>query len=253
MMIHKAEKLAGLRDQIRQIEGIGEAAGHPVLPFGIESIDRALPDRGLPLGGMHEVRGPSQRGRDGAATGFCAALLARLQVQDDRPALWLERGDDLYLPGLTRYGLKAGKVLTVSHVVKDADMLWAMEEALSSGAVCAVVGEVRAADFTASRRLQLAAETGGVTGFMLSEGGMPGAATALTRWQVGAEPSLATDLPGVGTVAWRVDLLKARNGQPASWTVACEGLRWDGFENRQNVQPDLPLAIPLALPLAGAA
>src|SRR5688500_6112948 len=102
--------VAVLRDRIRRIEGVGEAAGHPVLPLGMKPVDRALPEGGLPLAGVHEVRG------DGAATGFCAALLAQLHAMDGRPVLWLERGNDLYMPGLNRFGLKAGAVLTVSGI-----------------------------------------------------------------------------------------------------------------------------------------
>ena len=211
--------VAVLRDRIRRIEGIGQAAGHPVLPLGMKPVDRALPEGGLPLAGVHEVRG------DGAATGFCAALLARLQDMDGRPVLWLERGNDLYMPGLTRFGLKPGAVLTVSGISRDADMLWAIEEALNCGALSAVVGEIRAADFTASRRLQLAAAMGGVTCLLLGETARGGAATALSRWQVTSMPSLP-DGAGVGWPCWRVELARCRGGRPAAWTVVWSPKGW---------------------------
>ncbi|MFN3231479.1 MAG: ImuA family protein [Alphaproteobacteria bacterium] len=228
--IRNQRALAGLRDQIRQIEGVGEAAGHPVLPLGIPAIDEALPEGGLPLGGVHEVRGPGAVSGSGAATGFCAALLARLAAQDGRPVLWLSRGEDLYLPGLMRFGLRPGPLLTVSRIAKQADMLWAMEEALRCTALCAVVAEIRDADFTASRRVQLAAETAGVTGFLLSEGTGAGASTALTRWQVRAAPSLPTGLPGVGMPVWQVDLLRCRAGRPGSWSVIWDEGGWSALE-----------------------
>jgi hypothetical protein len=44
-----------------------------------------------------------------------------------------------------------------------------MEEALRCKAVAAAVGEINNIDLTASRRLQLAAEQGGATGFLLDE------------------------------------------------------------------------------------
>ncbi|MGE0668309.1 MAG: ImuA family protein [Sphingomonadales bacterium] len=223
-MTGNSSVVAVLRDRIRRIEGVGQAAGHPVLPLGMDPVDRVLPEGGLPLAGVHEIRG------DGAATGFCAALLARMKAGDDRPALWLERGNDLYMPGLTRFGLKAGSVLTVSNISRDADMLWAIEEALGCGALSAVVGEIRAADFTASRRLQLAAEAGGVTCLLLGESGRGrmgtgGAATALSRWQVTSMPSLP-DRSGVGWPCWRVALSRCRNGRPAAWTVAWGPKGW---------------------------
>jgi protein ImuA len=211
--------VAVLRERIRRIEGVGEAAGHPVLPLGMAPVDRVLPEGGLPLAGVHEIRG------DTAATGFCAALLARLQAGDDRPVLWLARRDDLYMPGLARFGLKAGTVLTVSGIARDADMLWAIEEALACGGLSAVVGELRAADFTASRRLQLAAEAGGVTCLLLGETDRGGAATALSRWQVTSMPSLP-DGSGVGWPCWRVELSRCRNGRPAAWTVVWSPKGW---------------------------
>ena len=222
--------VAVLRDRIRRIEGVGQVAGHPVLPLGMEPVDRVLPEGGLPLAGVHEVRG------DRAATGFCAALLARMHETDGKPVLWLERGRDLYMPGLTRFGLKAGAVLTVSGISRDADMLWAIEEALGCGALSAVVGEIRAADFTASRRLQLAAEAGGVTCLLLGEGRQGGAATALSRWQVTSMPSLP-DGTGVGWPCWRVALSRCRNGRPAAWTVVWSPKGWTAIT--EAAQEDL--------------
>jgi protein ImuA len=230
--------VAVLRDRIRRIEGVGLAAGHPVLPLGMDPVDQVLPEGGLPLAGVHEVRG------DGAATGFCAGLLARVHAADARPVLWLERGNDLYMPGLTRFGLKAGSVLTVSNISRDADMLWAIEEALNCGALSAVVGEIRAADFTASRRLQLAAEAGGVTCLLLGETGRGGAATALSRWQVTSMPSLP-DGSGVGWPCWRVELARCRNGRPAAWTVVWSPKGWTAITEAEATDM-LPLGFRVA-------
>ena len=233
--------VADLRERIRRIEGIGQAAGHAVLPLGMAAVDGILPEGGLPLAGVHEVRG----GGDGAATGFCATLLGRLHGLDGRPVLWLERGNDLYMPGLGRFGLKPGAVLTVSNISRDADMLWAVEEALQCGALSAVVGEIRAADFTASRRLQLAAETGGVTCLLLGESRQGGAASALSRWQVTALPSHG-DGTGVGWPCWRLELLRCRGGRPASWTVLWNRKGWTALET-----PSEGVEFPDDLSLAG--
>jgi len=75
-----------------------------------------------------------------------------------------------------------------------------------------------------SRRLQLAAETSGVTGFVLSRNGAAtAAAVAVTRWRLAAVPgSLAAGEPGVGLALWRVELRRCRGGMPASWDMeAC--------------------------------
>ncbi|MBI1181087.1 MAG: hypothetical protein GC201_11050 [Alphaproteobacteria bacterium] len=233
--------VARLRERIRRIEGIGEAGGRGTLRLGLEAVERALPDGGLPLAGVHEIRG----GEDGAATGFCAALLARLQAGDGRPVLWLERRRELYMPGLARFGLTPGSVLTVSDIVRDADMLWAVEEALQCGALAAVVGEIRAADFTASRRLQLAAEAGGVTCLLLSGLRHGGAATALSRWQVTGLPSFG-DGTGVGSPCWRVELARCRNGRPAAWTLIWSPRGWAAVETaseESGLPDDLRAAI----------
>ena len=157
----------------RAIRGIEEARspGRPHRPLGVPEIDRALPGGGLRLGCIHEVGG------DEAATGFCAVLLARAgggggdSGERGGSLLWLARGDDLYAPGLVRYGIGAGQLLVVSGLHRQADMLWAMEEALRCRALAGVVAEAEAIGLTAGRRLMLAAEGTGVLGLVLSRGG----------------------------------------------------------------------------------
>ncbi|MYF62155.1 MAG: hypothetical protein F4179_10870, partial [Gammaproteobacteria bacterium] len=118
----KRRALEALRREIRRIEIPGEA-GVACLSLGIPEIDGALPGGGLRAGCVHEIGG------DEAATGFCAVLLARAG-RAPGPLMWLARGDDLYLPGLVRYGIEPGRLLVASGLRRRADMLWAMEEAL---------------------------------------------------------------------------------------------------------------------------
>ena len=54
--------IAELRERIAHLEGPGGRA-RPVLPFGLNEIDRRLPGGGLGLGCLHEVAG----GGNGAA------------------------------------------------------------------------------------------------------------------------------------------------------------------------------------------
>lgn len=247
----------------RTIQGIEEAgsADRPRLPLGIPAIDRALPGGGLRLGGIHEVTG------DESATGFCAALLARAGGAGARSAgraggwdagsagarpgsgaatgalLWLAEGDDLYAPGLVRYGIGPGQLLVVSGLRRQDDMLWAMEEALRCRAVSGVVAEGGgmagrgAIGLTAGRRLMLAAEGTGVLGLVLSRRargrGRGGVGAAISRWRVtavpGGPPVDRAGLPGqvngwkqpeADGIRWRVELLHCRSGRPAKWTVA---------------------------------
>ena len=150
----RRETAEALRRAIREIEE-ARSPGRPHLPLGVPEFDRALPGGGLRPGCIHEVGG------DEAATGFCAVLLARAGSGEGGRGgslLWLARGDDLYAPGLVRYGIGAGRLLVVSGLHRQADMLWAMEEALRCRALAGVVAEAEAVGLTAGRRLMLAAE-----------------------------------------------------------------------------------------------
>jgi protein ImuA len=91
---------------------------------------------------------------------------------------------------------------------------------------------VGALPLTASRRLQLAAASSGVTAFVLRRwrSGTQAAAerlapvAAATRWRVSARPSRPIDNePGIGRLLWQVELLRCRGGVPAQWIVeACD-------------------------------
>jgi protein ImuA len=213
-------RLVYLRCYLAATEGFGKAGA--VLPFGLPAIDKALPWRGLPLAALHEVESARAEGEDGAAAGFLAGILARLAP--GRPVLWCLQRPDLHAPGLALIGLAAERLVLV-RACDEHEILWAMEEGLRSRALAAVVGEVEALSTTASRRLQLAAETSGVTGFVLHRcGGMAAASAAVTRWRIAALPSAPiAGEPGIGQPRWRVELLRCRGGMPAAWDVeACD-------------------------------
>ncbi len=261
--------LAGLRARVATLEGIvggdtahGKAAplgiplgvplGIPLgVPLGVPEIDRALPWGGLARAGLHEIFGARGNGGDaGAADGFAAILLARLASQptpnqptSSQRAIWVRGMDDpdtapLYLPGLAAFGLDPARLLVV-RARNDAEVLWALEEGARSPALAAILGEVRAADFTASRRLQLAAASSGVSVLLRRAyspaghgGGDPPASAALTRWRISPAPGGIEPLAGpiadriggniFGPARWRVALMRCRGGRPGEWL-----LEWD--------------------------
>lgn len=211
----KAALLAELRGRIRRLEGVGGEEGR-VLPLGA-GLDGALPDGGLPLACVHEVAAAGVQ--PGPAMGFAAALMARL-AEPGRPAVWIGRVGELYAPGLAGYGLTPDRLVVVG-ARRDADILWAMEEVLRSRGVAAVLGEVAELDMTAARRLQLAAEAGGVTGLLLRPAGhrMP-ATAAVTRWILRPAPSRGEEgIPGVGAPRWHALLRRCRGGRPGEWLL----------------------------------
>lgn len=213
----KSAQLAALRQQLATLETGGRAAS--ILPFEVAGIDANLPWGGLPLGALHELGSAGTEGEEGAvATAFLAGILARLAP--DRPVLWCLKRTDLHAPGLALLGL-APERLVLARAANDQEILWAMEEGLHSAALAAVVGEVELLPALASRRLQLAAEGSGVTGFALSRRGLAmTASAAVTRWRLTALPSLPMlGEPGIGRARWRVELLRCRGGVPAAWDV----------------------------------
>jgi protein ImuA len=219
--------LARLRERIRRIEHPA-ATVYGVLPFGITTIDRALPGGGLARGALHEFLGAGGDEEDGAlAAAFAAYTLGRLTGTADGIALWCLPRPDLYGPGLAAHGLDPGRVVLVQAPC-DAEILWAMEEGLRASGIVAVVGEVGTLAAVASRRLQLAAERSGTTAFLLRrwrDGGQAARERALpnaavTRWRIAALPSRAVrGEPGVGHPRWRIELLRCRGGEPACWEM----------------------------------
>jgi protein ImuA len=237
-MIEERALLPELRERIRRIER-PTSATHGVLPFSIAAIDRVLPGGGLARGALHEILGAGGDEEDGAlAAAFAAGILGRLGPHPNPPppagegrgggmVLWCLPHLDLYGPGLVAHGLDPACIVLV-RAPRDAEILWAMEEGLRAPGIAAVVGEVGTLATVASRRLQLAAERSGITAFLLRrwrnggqaarERNLPNA--AVTRWRIAALPSSPTrGEPGVGRPQWRVELLRCRGGEPASWEV----------------------------------
>src|SRR5262249_46565551 len=122
----------------------------------------ALPGGGLARGAVHEILGMGGDEEDGAlAAAFAALILGRFEIGKGL-VLWCLPRLDLYGPGLAAHGLDPRRIVLV-HALRDAEILWAMEEGLRSQGIVAVVGEVGSLPMAASRRLQLAAERSGIT------------------------------------------------------------------------------------------
>ena len=223
-------RITELRDAIARLErGCVPSNAPPPLPFGLPGIDAALPGGGLPLGALHEVAGYGADIQHGAASAlFAAGILARMEG----PVLWVLERRDLFAPGLAGAGLHPDRVVYAQAGRRDA--LLVMEEGLRHRGLAGVAAEISGRiTLSASRRLQLAAEATGVTALLLrrpgrGESDLAGAVAAVTRWRIGALPSAppipdAPDVPGLGRVRWRLDLLRCRGGRTGSWIVeACD-------------------------------
>jgi protein ImuA len=220
----KTPRLALLRQRLAALERAGRQH-RAVLPFGLAPVDKLLPGKGLALASLHEMAGLEGEGEDGAvAAAFLAGILARLRPR--QPVLWCLGESDLYAPGLAAFGLNP-KRLILARARSSQEVLWAMEEGLRCTTLAAVVGEVDVLSLPASRRLMLAAESSGVTGFVLRRwrNGETAARrlapnAAQTRWHIAALPGeVSAGEPGVGRARWRVELWRCRGGVPGSWMM----------------------------------
>jgi protein ImuA len=129
--------IAELRRWLERVEAHGRTE-QAVLSFGLNAIDRSLPQGGLPLGHLHEViEAGAASEYAGLATLFISGIVARLSG----PVLWCLRGRDLFAPALARIGLHPDRVI-YCETWKDRDVLPAMEEGLRCAGLAAVVGEV---------------------------------------------------------------------------------------------------------------
>lgn len=215
-------RLAALRGQVAALEA-GTRTPSSVLPFGDARVDDYLPDGGLPLGRWHEVVSGGMEVEVGAAAAGFAALLAR-PLADRGAAVWILRRDDLHAPGLAGLGFAARSLIQV-RVRDEVQALMALEDALGAAGVAAVFGEVEDVDLTAGRRLQLACERNGATGFLLHRRPWGGTArkpatgsAAATRWRVAPTASdPPPGEPGLGPPRWRVALERCRGGRPGEW------------------------------------
>lgn len=213
-----------------------EAGGAPVqaaMSFGDDRIDAVFPAGGLPLGCWHEVAGEGLEIETAAATAAFTATLAR-PLAGRGAVVWVMRRGDLYAPGLVGLGFPAERLIQV-RVRDEIQALAALEDALGNAGVAAAIGEVEDVDLTAGRRLRLACERRGATGFVIrrrlfggpsggSSGGMTGNAAggsaATTRWTVTAAPSdPERGGTGLGASRWRVSLTRCRGGRAGEWIL----------------------------------
>jgi len=213
--------------------GLSLVAGGAVSARSGPAEPRALPRGAGERWRLPEVPGAtlselfSIHPRDGGWAGF---LLARLE--SGKPLLWVQdrmailESGRIHPPGLPSHDL--------IHVeARDArDALWAMEEGVRCSCLAAVIGEIwgdpRALDFTATRRLAVAAERSGTPCWLVRLGGTANLSGARMRWRLASAPSLVNELDAraPGAPAWDAELFRARGHPPGRWRVAHEADRF---------------------------
>jgi protein ImuA len=157
-----------------------------------------------------------------AALGFCIwrALEAAERQGDRRPVAMIvtpvfqnERGR-LFGWGAAQLGLPHDRIVLV-RARREAEALWAFEEALKSGAVTAALGALAAPSFVATRRLDFAARAGAAHALVLRARPPDDLSAARLRWRIEAAPSAPHPLdpraPGAARLTAR--LTRGRDGQ----------------------------------------
>ncbi|MFC4255705.1 protein ImuA [Altererythrobacter xixiisoli] len=210
------------------------------LGFGLPELDDRLADRGLNSGGLHEVAAASASLNDDAAARlFMAGIATRFAAEPGSDVLWAVTVFDLYAPGLEQVGVGPDKVL-YAQGRKDLEVLAMAEDGLRDGALACVIAEVKAADMTATRRLQLAASDSGTPMLLYRSRRsrercpLSTPSSAITRWRISCTAAERMPWQGVGRPRWQVELIRQRNGDPFSLELeACDA----------TGRPALPAAI----------
>jgi protein ImuA len=126
---------------------------------------------------------------------------------------------------LAQAGLVPDRVIYVEAGDEKA-VLACFEESLRHGGLAAVVAKVARLSMTASRRLQLAAESSGAIGLAIRRWRRPAEAAdfgqptaSITRWRITVLPATPLPVPGVGRPRRQLELIRCRAGESADFEV----------------------------------
>jgi protein ImuA len=150
-------------------------------------------------------------------------------VEDTRLVLWVQDRAAIRLGGRPCVqGLPPDVRHRLIHVAANTpeDALFALEEGLRCRDLACVIGEIagnpRALNFTASRRLSLAAERHGIALWLVRLDAEPDLSSARMRWRVraAASPRPRWNPAVPGHAAWRAELFRARAHPPGEWMLS---------------------------------
>src|SRR5678815_1867107 len=213
----KADIITQLKKDILALQGFRPLL-HQNQQIDLGTINYSFPHSQFPLGVNHEFLCNDHEALT-SSSGFIAGILSSL-LKKGGASVWISSSHTIFPPALVSFGINPAQFIFIK-LRNQKEILWTIEEALKCEGLIAVVGEVSCVDLTISRRLQLATEQTGVTGFLLrTHQRILNTTACFCRWQIHSLQSETEDgLPGVGFPRLNVELLKVRNGKPGSWQV----------------------------------
>ncbi len=177
-----------LSREVRGLETAGkQATRKSTISCGCEALDRSLPEGGYAAGSVIEYL-RAMPGCGASTLVFTAASAAMKSTNGF--VVIIDTQHNIYPPALASWGIDLEKVVLV-RPQSDVDALWAVDQALRTPAVAAVVADVERIDDRAARRMQLAAEQGGGLALLLRPASARrGPSWADVQWMVRSLPSL---------------------------------------------------------------
>ncbi|HUO22298.1 MAG TPA: hypothetical protein VMU59_07255 [Caulobacteraceae bacterium] len=182
--------------------------------------------QGLPAPEPLEEIAPASVPDGPSATAFALARAVAAAKDDPRPLAfvaaraWMNEHGHPFGWGCRALGLPHERLILVA-AAREAETLWAMEEALKSSAVCAVLAPVAAPSFLATRRLDFAARAGRSQCLVLRPRPLADLSAARLRWAITAAPSAPHPLDprAPGAARLTAELVRSRTGQGGVFTL----------------------------------
>jgi protein ImuA len=157
------DNLEKLRRRIACLEtGARRHTDNPSVSSGCEDLDDLLPEKGFCRGTLVEWLSAGE----GAGAGTLALLAAERACHDGRMLAVFDHRREFCPPAAVRLGVDPQQILVV-HAETAADNHWAIDQALRSPAVAAVLAWPERLDDRTFRRWQLAAEEGDCLAMLL--------------------------------------------------------------------------------------
>ncbi len=235
--LDKVARLHSLRIALAQLDPATQ--GPAILQAESPDAEPEATPTGFPAGWLHELWAPHQRDH---ATAMAWALSSI--PSDGKPFLWVTSPDLLREQGVPYgHGLKGLAINPDQFVLvkapSQADSLWALEEAIKSGAFTAVIGELSDIDLTSSRRLSLAVQAHEARCLLLMRSEMPPQSVAYSRWRIEARPSrhdaANAESSWTGRPCLQALLHKHRGGELPRKTL----LEWQDAHHRFHMVPSM--------------